>query len=112
MLFWQICPAPQGRLQPPQLVVLLSVSTHVLLQSIWPATVQPQEPPLQVAPPVHALPQVPQLSGLVMTLVHAPPAHCISPAAQLFEHAPLLHTCVPEQVRPQLPQLLLLDCTH
>jgi hypothetical protein len=102
----------QGRLQPPQLVRLVSVSTHAPLHDIWPATEQPQLPLLQVAPPEQALPQVPQLSGLVMTFVQAPPEHCISPAAQLLEQAPPLHTCVPEQVVVQVPQWLLSEATQ
>ena len=44
---------------------------------------------------------------------HAPPEHCVSPArAAVLEQALLLHTCVPEQVVPQLPQLLLSMATQ
>ena len=45
-------------------------------------------------------------------LGHDPPAHGLTPAPQSLEQALLLHTIVPEQVTPQLPQLLLLDGTH
>jgi hypothetical protein len=47
-----------------------------------------------------------------MRLAHVPPEHCIAGGVQLFAHVPLLQTCVPEQVMPQLPQLLLLNGTH
>jgi len=46
--------------QPPQFVLLLLVSTHAPLQSIWPAPAQPHVPLLQAVAPVgHAL-QPPQ----------------------------------------------------
>ena len=42
----------------------------------------------------------------------APPEHWVWPVPHIVEQLPLLQTCVPGQVTPQLPQLLLLFGTH
>ena len=55
---------------------------------------------MQVLPGGHVLPQAPQLSGLLLVSVHAPPQR----AAHAM-HAPLVHVCVPRHALPHAPQL-------
>jgi len=63
---------------------------------------------LQDLPPAHVVPQAPQLELLVCRLTQAPPQFDV-PAAQLAVHTPLLHTSMPMQACPQVPQLVGLD---
>ena len=102
----------QGRLQPPQWVKLVLVSTQVEPQTICPCTGQLHDPLVHVAPVGQTLLQVPQLSAFVLVSTHAPAEHCICPVAQAPAHALLVQTCVPGQVVVQLPQWVLSDETH
>src|SRR5262249_61090126 len=61
-----------GRLQPPQLVLLVFVSTQAFPHSICPEAAQPQLPPLQTEPPGHGLPQPPQLRAFIVVSTHPP----------------------------------------
>ena len=87
------------------------VLTQVPEQSVWPP---PQVHWLftQVEPPEQMVPHEPQLALSLAVAAQAPPAHWVWPAPHIVEQALLLQTCVPGQVTPQLPQLLLLDGTH
>jgi hypothetical protein len=94
-------------LHPPQLVLLVWVSTQLPLHIICPATVQEHWLLTHVVPPVQAWPQDPQLLPLVVVSTQAPPEHCIWPLGQpVEEQAPFAQTCVPVQVFPHIPQLL------
>ena len=91
--------------------MLLVVLTHVPEQSVW--------PPLhahwlftQVEPPEQIVPHAPQLALSLAVVAHAPPEQRVWPAPHIVEQALLLQTCVPGQVTPQAPQLLLFDGTH
>ena len=110
-LFTQVWPLAQTVVQLPQCWGSLVVLKQVPLHNIWPATVQAQAPFWHFAPPEHMVPQVPQLASLV-GLGHEPPAHGCTPPPQSLEQALLLHTIVPIQVTPHIPQLLLFDWTH
>lgn len=60
--------------QPPQLVELEVVSTHVPPQRIWPAGQGALHvPALQVSPAAHARPHMPQLARSVCVSTHVPP---------------------------------------
>jgi hypothetical protein len=50
------------------------------------------------------LPHEPQLSALLVTSMHAPFEHCVSPAPQLVWHELPLQTCPAAQVEEQPPQ--------
>jgi len=100
-----------GRLQPPQLSLLVVVSMHEEPQSI--------SDPLQtqllfehVAPAGQAWPHEPQFALSVVRLAHLPPEHCVSVVMQPDAQLPPLHTCVPVQVLPHVPQLLTSDGTQ
>ena len=59
--------------QPPQLVTLFMVSTHVLLQLTVPA---PQQRPLeQLFGDAQGMPQPPQLFALLFGFTHDEPQH-------------------------------------
>jgi hypothetical protein len=58
-------------------------------------------------PPVHTVPQEPQLKLSVAVSVHMPP-HGFSPWGQVWMHEPAEHTALPPaawQIVPQEPQL-------
>jgi len=101
----------QARLQPPQWALLVFVSTQVAPHSISGA-VQTQVLLLHVAPDGQALPHDPQFAASLASLAHLPAEHFVSSDMQSEAHCPLLHTCVPVQVFPQLPQLLMSEATH
>ena len=67
-----------GRLQPPQWLLLLFVSTHALPHSIWPAVGQTQLLFVHVAPAGQAL-QPPQRRGVPSPPggMHAPSGHFV-----------------------------------
>jgi hypothetical protein len=70
---------------------------------------QTQTPPTQLRLPPQAAPQLPQLSGSDCVSVHVP-AHCCCPPVHGFAaHWPLTQLSVLEQVRPQAPQLPVLE---
>jgi hypothetical protein len=103
----------QGLLQPPQLAVLVFVSTQVPLHCIWPATGQAHWLFMHVVPPVHLLLHEPQLFGSVLSVAHTPPEQSIVPVGHpIEEHAPLAQTCVPVHLLPHWPQLLVSCETH
>ena len=80
--------------QPPQLVLLVLVLTHVPLQ--------------QAVPEPHTLPQLPQLLLSLCTAVHAP-LHHRSPLAQQWPEAHVwlpLHRDFPEGQTQVLPEQL------
>lgn len=58
----------------------------------------------QVVPPVHVLPQTPQLDPSELVSTHAP-AHSVSPGGQLVVHAPPAQTRPVPHAAPQEPQL-------
>ena len=66
----------QGRLQPPQWVLLVFVSTHALLQSMR-GIVQTHALLEHVAPDGQRLPHAPQFAASFVRLAHAPPEHCV-----------------------------------
>jgi hypothetical protein len=101
----------QGRLQPPQLSLLVLVSMHDEPHSIN-DPLQAQALFAHVAPAGQACPHEPQFALSVARLTQLPPEHCICPEAQLEEQVPPLQTCVPLQVLPHMPQLLASDGTH
>ena len=68
----------------PQWVGLSSVSKHVPPQFVSGA--QAQLLPWQVMPPMHALPQAPQLLLLEVKSEHDP-EHSVAPAMQPLAHA-------------------------
>jgi hypothetical protein len=55
----QVLPVAHGLSQPPQWAVFTSVSTQLPPHVVCPLA-QPHAPPAQLAPPLHALSQVPQ----------------------------------------------------
>jgi len=63
---------------------------------------QPQLVPLQTKSPWHSLPQLPQWSGLLRTLVQVPP-HTRLGLAQVQTW--FTQASMPAQARPQVPQL-------
>jgi hypothetical protein len=132
--FWQIWPPVQGKLQAPQLLMSLLVSTQLPLQSVEPEG-QPntQVPAAHESPVAQALPQLPQFIGSVLVFTHALP-HWVSggwhfggvthielwqtcpmaqqaplqstwPDGQLFTQLPPEHDWFWAQVRLQAPQL-------
>jgi hypothetical protein len=98
--------------QPPQFVLLVSVSTHAPLHSICPATAQPQVPPLQAVAPVGQALQPPQCA-----IVLSPPLftqavpHIIWFEGQLAMHVLFAQTWPPGQAL-QPPQCVASDWTH
>jgi hypothetical protein len=65
---------------------------------------QAQARPLHTRSPVHAPPQVPQFSRLLVTDVQVPPQ--LRFAGPTHEHLPFTHCSAPLQGLPQAPQLL------
>ncbi len=66
-------------------------------------------PPLHAVPPVHFVPQPPQLFPSVEVFTHAPP-HDVNPVGHpLVVHAPRKHVEPVAQALPQLPQFVALD---
>jgi hypothetical protein len=92
--------------------VLEVVSTQVPPHVIMPAP-HPHEPPVQVAPPVHACPQLPQLSGSVLKSTQLLPHKCSVPV-QFIAHDPVVHTIVAPHACPHEPQFAGSACvfTH
>jgi hypothetical protein len=100
--------------QPPQLPTSDCSSTQVLPQRVGAASGQPEahpyvppEPAQTGAAPLHALPQLPQLSALV-SWTQAPP-QSVYPVTQANPHSPLAHAgwalaTVVEQTLPQVSQ--------
>jgi hypothetical protein len=56
-----------------------------------------------VSPPVHWIPQPPQLRGSLWTSVHAPAQLAVGDG-QVVEHDPLAHTWPPAQTLEHAPQ--------
>lgn len=84
------------------------VPLHLMRLGGRPAPEHWHWPPLQI-PPLHELPQAPQLDGLVWVLVHsgAPPsspAHFSCPDGQSCVHVPETHDLPPPHTTPQPPQ--------
>jgi hypothetical protein len=98
-------PVAQTWPHPAQFVGLVRVLTQTPWQSISPAG-QPHTPPRQVLPPVHALPQAPQLNGLDVRSTHEAP-QAVRRVPHEATHRPTLHTCPEAQLAPQAPQLRL-----
>jgi hypothetical protein len=48
----------------------------------------------------------------VLSVAQIPPEHCIVPEGHIVEHVPLAQTCVPVQLWPHEPQLLVSWGTH
>jgi hypothetical protein len=95
----------QGRLQPPQLVLLVFVSMQAFPHSICPDAEQPHVPPLQTEPAGHWVPQPPQLRAFIVVSTHAPSEHSVSLPSQLALQAPPLQTWPDAHWVPQPPQL-------
>jgi hypothetical protein len=88
------------------LAVSVSVSTQAPPQASVPAA-QPQAPAAQAWPAGHAMPQVPQFSGSVVTSTHrdsAPVPHTISGAGHASLHEPPTHDSPSGHSVPQAPQ--------
>jgi hypothetical protein len=112
-LAMQVIPLAQGRLQPPQFVLLLVVSTQALPHSIWPATEQPQTPLLQALAPAGQALQPPQCAIVLSPpfVTHAVP-HSIWPEGHIPVQALLLQTCPLGQTVQLGPQWVASDGTH
>jgi len=68
-----MCPALHARMQPPQLATSVSVSTQAPPQVVSvPAQTAAQAPPEQTCPLGHAVPHVPQFTGLDVVSTHKP----------------------------------------
>jgi hypothetical protein len=72
---------------------------------LFPQVVDRQTPLMQVAPPVHALPQAPQFVLLVWVFTQTL-EQLVRPPVQTTVHDPAEQTCPPGQTLPQVPQLL------
>jgi hypothetical protein len=101
-------------LQPPQLAWLVSVSTHELPHSIWPAVAQPHVPLTHAVAPLAQALQPPQWA-----VVLSPPfATQVLPhmsglsLGQLDAQVEPLHTCPDGQTLVQLPQWVASLETH
>jgi len=97
--------APMQRFpQPPQLVLLLVVSTHWLLQELR-LPLHTHCPFEQLAPVPQALLQAPQLFGSLSVLTHAPPQF-VSPASVSHSRTQLPpEQTPPSHLFPHAPQL-------
>jgi len=81
----QASPAEQRCPQPPQFWNEIWVSTHWLLQSVFP-TSHAHPPAEQIWPAGQTVPQLPQLAGSLFVSTQPPPhkvSGCVHPAAQL-----------------------------
>jgi hypothetical protein len=88
----------------PQLAGSVSVSTHMLAQSVSPvAHIAAQLPAVQTSPDAQAVPHVPQFPGSVSVSTHAPP-HEVSPVGQ--PQLPPVHISPDAQAVPQPPQFI------
>jgi hypothetical protein len=67
-----------------------------------------QEPFVQIFPPVHVVPQPPQLALSVFSLTHAVP-HFVWPLPQFTEHAPEMQLSPDGHACPHVLQLAALD---
>jgi len=92
----------------PQFETLVAVSTQRPLHVAWPDG-QPHAPMLHACPPVHALPQKPQLSGSLVVFVQLVP-HAIKPALHDAEHVPAeQYGLSAPQTVPHAPQFMASD---
>jgi hypothetical protein len=85
----------------------LRVSVSRLVQvppHVTEGAAQVHEPPTQVRPLLHAVPQRPQLAASVIVLTQAPPQSVVPPAQA---QAPPTQLCPVGQARPHIPQLAL-----
>src|SRR5581483_9940961 len=100
----------------PQLVASVLVLVHVVPHMVIGAEhVEPpvHVPPVQLWPPVQALPHEPQLLLSVFGSMHVPLHGIMVPVQVLSAHRPPEHTC-DAQVIPHVPQLFgsVVTSTH
>jgi len=85
MPFVHVCPDAHALLHEPQAAGSLFRLRHAAAvpvpQSICPAVWHTQVLLLQDDPAGQARPHIPQFKLLLTRLTHAPPVHCVSPAA-------------------------------